>query len=280
MKQSKLKIADHQIQSFLIMKKGTIEKCKEQIDMYFTMRSIFTDVFVDSNPFSARMLQVHQTAYHVPLPKHGPNFTRVTVIKVKNSDDLDIYANVADLINVAEIRLLEDVSDGELLIFDGIHCNMNFLKKVSPMVIKILYTINERALKSRLIGLHIINAPAFVDQILTLVKAIIKPKLASRFVVHKDIESLLKVIPKEVLPKDYGGDEKSLDELQELYSKKIEEYREFFDQRDQWKVDEELRPSNNLNNDLYSWYGSFRKLESLPTLTQFQLEAGGVASVD
>ena len=46
-----------------------------------------------------------------------------------------------------------------------------------------------------------------------MVRQFVKPKIVEKIVTHNTIEELQKHIPKTYLPKDYGGDQLSLDEF-------------------------------------------------------------------
>ncbi|KAJ8926574.1 hypothetical protein NQ314_021045 [Rhamnusium bicolor] len=65
----------------------------------------------------------------------------------------------------------------------------------------------------------------------------------------------------EILPKDYGGDEKSLQEINELWKQKMGEYKDRFDKLDVMRVKEELRPAPLKNNDILGYHGNFKKLD-------------------
>lgn len=97
--------------------------------------------------------------------------------------------------------------------------------------------------------------------------------------VHDNLESLYKHIPKDILPKEYGGSEKSLIELHSKYTSMyvkqltliiiwfIDNWREFLESEDSWMIDrmkmksnEKLRPGKPIDPDLFGIQGSFRQL--------------------
>lgn len=83
------------------------------------------------------------------------------------------------------------------------------LKNLENFKIKI--TINniflfQEGFGTKIKGIHILNAPSFVDKFVFIVKQGLKEKVANRLHVHNTFEELHKEIPKEVLPKDFGGD--------------------------------------------------------------------------
>lgn len=47
----------------------------------------------------------------------------------------------------------------------------------------------------------------------------------------------------------------------ESFMKKFDDYMEFFDQREDWKVDEDLRPEKCRDDGFFGRYGNFKQLE-------------------
>ncbi|XP_074030266.1 alpha-tocopherol transfer protein [Leptinotarsa decemlineata] len=256
-------LSDQQIASFLIVGKGNIEKIKSKIDMYYTMRFLYPEIFSDSHPFSKKCLNVYKFLYTLPLPKTNKDLNRILVLKLKDADpsELDAYACCASLMNMADMRMLEDFCDGHLIIVDMEFCRMGHLAKLTPKLIRDIYNILGKAFTTRVVAIHLINAPLFLDQAIFLIKSLIKPKVANRIFVHKDMKSVVESIDKNILPKDYGGYEDSLEELEAKYLKKMEDRKDFFDQRENWVVMEDLRPSKVSNDEFLGYYGNFKKLD-------------------
>ncbi|RZB40419.1 CRAL TRIO domain containing protein, partial [Asbolus verrucosus] len=109
-------------------------------------------------------------------------------------------------------------------------------------------------------GIYIINSHPFVHKILSIVKAFVEPKLFQRIHVCEDTRLLNENFSKKMLPKDYGGEEKSCEELRELMKAKLVEYKNRFDQLDRIRVDESLRPEKLENDEILGFYGNFKKL--------------------
>ncbi|XP_018561548.1 alpha-tocopherol transfer protein-like isoform X1 [Anoplophora glabripennis] len=255
---------DRQIESFLILGKCNTEKVKSKIDMYFTLRARFPDVFNNWHPLSERIKQAQRYVCFVPMPKLNKDLNRVFIMKIKPTDnpmDIDAYACFAYLMNVVEIRFLEDMCSGHIIIFDLENVKIGHVVKMTPMFIKTIFIIAERSLTTRAVAVHLVNAPSSIDQTLFIAKTIIKPKLAERIIVHKGTDTAVTSLDKDVLPSDYGGNEKSLDDLEARFLKKFEEYKDFFDQREHWKVDEDLRPEKYDEDGFFGCYGNFKQLQ-------------------
>lgn len=74
-------------------------------------------------------------------------------------------------------------------------------------------------------------------------------------------EDLYKLIPKEIFPKEYGGDNGSLQEIIDHWEQKVLSYAEYFKEDEQYTVDETLRIKQNDNaTESLGLMGSFRKL--------------------
>ncbi|RZC41748.1 hypothetical protein BDFB_011703 [Asbolus verrucosus] len=77
----------------------------------------------------------------------------------------------------------------------------------------------------------------------------------------ENLKTLQELVGKEILPVDYGGEEKSLEELNNLMKLKYLEYEEWFDRQEARRVDESLRPAKLQNDDIFGFYGNFKKLD-------------------
>lgn len=76
------------------------------------------------------------------------------------------------------------------------------------------------------------------------------------------MESLYKVVPKKYLPKEYGGDNGTVEDVLDHWERKLIEYKPYFEDDKMYGANENLRCNSNVNNDnLLGTQGSFRKLE-------------------
>lgn len=71
--------------------------------------------------------------------------------------------------------------------------------------------------------IHFVNAPSHMERIMNLVKPCVNKEFASKIFVHSKKDEAPAFIPKDCLPKDYGGTLKSIKELngRKLSLKKI-----------------------------------------------------------
>lgn len=73
---------------------------------------------------------------------------------------------------------------------------------------------------------------------------------------------MYKYIPKQILPKEYGGDAGSVQELTDKFTKYVIENEEFFKIQQSFSIDEDLRPEKQQTLECnLGIQGSFRQLE-------------------
>lgn len=66
----------------------------------------------------------------------------------------------------------------------------------------------------RLKTIYQLSSSKVIDVLVSITKQALSAKLGNRIRVLKTLEAVHEHIPKEILPKDYGGNEKSLAEMQ------------------------------------------------------------------
>lgn len=66
---------------------------------------------------------------------------------------------------------------------------------------------------TRVQAIHILNANTLLQQVVSFMKQFFSPKVMERIVIHDSVEELHKYLPKQYLPKDYGGEQPYLMEF-------------------------------------------------------------------
>ncbi|XP_074030265.1 retinol-binding protein pinta-like [Leptinotarsa decemlineata] len=252
---------DHMITSFLIMNKFSIENVKQKIDMYYTMRSLYPEYFENKHPLAPCMQEIMDNFCYIPMPKATDEGYRVIIFRLfDDNPDFNIVNFHSLIYNVTEVRMKEDYNVGDIMVYDFKHLNLEHLAQCTPTHIKNYTTILEKAFNSNIKQMHLINHPSFAEPVINLARKLLNPKVAQRFFFHKSTDSLKEYVSEDILPKDFGGTGPSLKEYSEIWKKKFTEYKERFDILEKLRVNEGLRPTPLVNDDILGYYGNFKKV--------------------
>lgn len=260
-------IDENILRSFLRGCKHNVERAKKKIDSYYAGRGAVPELFTDRDPYSKEI----QTGSHVLnaflLPRLTPSGCRVTVHRFNSfdPDKLNVQCIFKYLLMMADVRLIEETAIvGDIYLFDLQDIMLMHCAKLATPLLKKTLVLAQEAYPQRLKEIHVFNAPPFVDWILNVFKALMKEKMRNRFYVHHGHETLHQYVPREILPAEYGGKEKSCRELQDDWSRKLETYQEWFRKEESVKADEEKRPNKDihqkLNDQMFGSEGAFRRL--------------------
>ncbi|XP_023024466.1 retinol-binding protein pinta [Leptinotarsa decemlineata] len=252
---------DHMITSFLIMNKFSVENVKQKIDMYYTMRSLYPDYFENKHPLSPCMQDTMDKMCFIPMPKATDEEYRVIIFCIfEENADLNIINFYSLLYNVIEVRMKEDYNVGDIMVYDCKNLNLGHLAQCTPTQIKNYSTILEKAFNNNIKQIHLLNYPSFAEPVINLARRLLNPKIAQRFFFHKSTDTIQDYVSKDILPKDYGGTGLTLREYNEIWRQKFTDYKERFDILNTLRVNEELRPSPLINDEVLGYYGHFKKV--------------------
>ncbi|CAH1163231.1 unnamed protein product [Phaedon cochleariae] len=254
--------SDNHITNVLLTNKFSIENTKQKLDMYYTIRHLVPEIFGIANDIQ-QMQAIADEVYMFPLPKRTDDGVSIEIVQIvdQHTEKFDIYRLMAYSTNNSEIRLQEDIITTEIVIIDLQNVRLGHVVKVTPVHLKKVILLIQKVYNKRIKQFHFVNCHSYCNTSLNILKQLLKPKLAARIFVHEDSTHLGKVIPKHILPVDFGGDEVSLRELHELWKKKTAEHTNRFLALSKMKTDESLRPKPLVNDDVLGYHGNFRKLD-------------------
>nr|CAI5860963.1 unnamed protein product [Callosobruchus analis] len=193
-------------------------------------------------------------SYAIPVPELTDEGHCVAFLRIasENSNilDLDPYMIFSHIYNIAEVRLHEDVALGDIYVYDMAYFPVRQIARLNPVLMRKGTVPLEKVFSSRVKALHFLNTPAYAEPLIKLVKQLLNPKLSDRIHIHDSLESLRKFLPNKVLPKEYGGDLPPLEEINETWVKAFEKYADRFEKMATLKVNEQLRPTPLVNDDI------------------------------
>ncbi|XP_059049896.1 alpha-tocopherol transfer protein-like [Achroia grisella] len=251
------------LERFFVLARGSVEGTKTKIEKLFTTRGLMPELSMHKTVLEFEKLW--EVVNYVPLPKLSPtNQSRVMITQFL-TDKLDEFSLLSYFrynFLVGEFRLNYDYCVSETFVIDLNNLNITHLAKLNPIVIKKAELLCTEGFGTKISGIHIVNATPFVDKLLFILKSALKPKVAGRVHVHKTYEDLQKHIPKEILPKDYNGNEQSCSKLAEQWKEvlRTEEAARIITNMDKLITDESKRDVSKFNQEYMGMPGSFRSL--------------------
>jgi hypothetical protein len=257
---------EKRIRIFLILCKNSLERTKEALDQYFTLKSMVPEYFANRDPLNPQILRSMETSLFIPLPKLTSEGCRISLNRLRNPE-IDNF-EFADYVKVnfmsIDVRLCKlDMYKKEIFIFDLNKFSMSHLTTILPQIKKFIYC-GTTAYPLRIHQVHILNMPSYAQTMINVVLGILKKKIAERIMIHNSVDDLKKYINPELLPSDYGGTlPKTADELTEDWKEVLIENRDWFLSQNSLLCDETRRTKkpNVKVNMLTGLEGSFRKLE-------------------
>lgn len=163
---------------------------------------------------------------------------------------------------IGEYRLNFDYTPAERFIIDLTNIHIGLLGKLNPIVIKKAEVLCSEGIGTKIKGIHILHAPPFIDRLVGILKQALREKVANRVHVHNSYEDLYKHIPREILPKEYGGDEPSCTKLSEKWREvlKQDDALRFLKESERLVSNESKRQDSKFNEEYMGMPGSFRRL--------------------
>ncbi|KAJ3644405.1 hypothetical protein Zmor_022139 [Zophobas morio] len=251
---------DVKIRNFLNLNKFSIEKTKEKIDMYYTIRSVIPDVFEVNNLKCEKLENLFKDTYFFTFPKAVNGAHCVYFVKPKTPDTVNLLEVINVWFAIFEIRLSEDFMVDDIVIVDFENFSLSDIKQCTPTIVSKFFAVYKKVYALRLKKLIYVNCPSFTSVLVSVLKAVMKPKIFTRLELHEDAAVLKDFFPQDELPRDYGGEGPSLDQLNGNMKKKLFEYENRLQHVYKLRVNETLRPQKLNNDEILGFYGSFKKI--------------------
>lgn len=180
------RLDDQNLLNFLRGSKHSLERAKEKLDLFYTIRSSMPEIFADKDPKSAKNLELIRLGTFLPLPKTlTPDGPRIIVMRV-GAYDPSKY-NVYDIFRaqslVNAIAMYEDdhmVVAGQTGFIDMANASMSHFLQMTPSVMKKLSLMSQEAVPIRMKGFHHVNAPKGFETVFNLFKGFMNEKNQQR----------------------------------------------------------------------------------------------------
>ena len=128
------------IANFLIRNKFSVEKTKQKIDTYYTIRTLIPDLYLNSHPKSQRMQHFINTSYCCPFPKLLDDTDLLLFIKPSRPDFFEL---TAQCFNIMEYLFYETYVASTVVVYDFANLGLGDLSKVPPSASRKMVTATE-----------------------------------------------------------------------------------------------------------------------------------------
>ncbi|XP_073847525.1 alpha-tocopherol transfer protein-like [Musca autumnalis] len=247
--------------------KYSLEKAKTKIDLYFSLKTKYPNMFAATDVDDPKFKEIYDLGCYIllPIPLHetGP---RIVFFQFNYNPDLisveDLYYGTNAVFELAILNDPHAGIHGFVYIFDFAKMTARHFLQFTPTICKKVVTFLEKSLPFRVRGVYFINVPAMAQQLLKFIISLCSEKIQKKMhVLGYDIKELTQYVPLKYLPKDVGGENGFCSEITKEYGKIIEQYRDYFKENAQYGTDESLRTGKSFDLDgLYGVGGSFRQI--------------------
>jgi len=264
-----IKQDDEFLKMFLRGCKFSLEKTKEKLDFFFTVRGNLPTWFDNWDPRLPEIRNIIKAGIYIPLPGYDKHGRKVIVMRGGLSDPNtmkkeDEFKASGMLMESALNGDKQAVIRGIVLLQDLEGMTLSHALAVSPAVMKKAMTVWQDAYPSRPKALHFLNMPSAMESVFKMAQGFQNEKMRARNHVHPvgDYSKVQEDLGLEVLPTDFGGTNVSLSELRDYWIDQMERNRDWLMEQSKYKTDESKRPGKPKSHaDLFGIEGSFRKLE-------------------
>ncbi|KAH8275697.1 hypothetical protein KR044_002930, partial [Drosophila immigrans] len=141
-----------------------------------------------------------------------------------------------------------DLADGDVHIVDISGYTMRHLAYVSIFVLRVQMKFLQEAYPSRLKAVHIINCPSFLDRMMAMMKPFIREEVLQLMHYHTEgLDSLYELIPRDMLPNEYGGKAGSMAELKAHWLRNLKEKTPYLSDDKYWRI-------TSASKSRWSWF--------------------------
>ncbi|XP_031343001.1 retinol-binding protein pinta-like [Photinus pyralis] len=241
-------LEDQLVLSFLRCTKFRLEKAKEKINGYFTMRSLIPALFSTRDPFLPELQRLLNAGIMVPLPKVDERGSRIllsTSGKNLNPDTMSLQSFAKICYMIADILLREDdqaIVNGLTIVIACKGAQHKYVPQLTPTFIKEQAYVVLNA-PFRISGMYIVDCHPIFHYAYNITSFLLPQKIKKRVVIFTEANSheVYTNIPRDLFPEELGGSNGSLKELTVEWKKKVESYREWFLQDEKLRSNEDLR---------------------------------------
>ncbi|KAM7344535.1 retinol-binding protein pinta-like isoform 2-T5 [Cochliomyia hominivorax] len=231
----KARTNDQFLLAFLRGSKFSMERAKQKIDRYYTLKGAIMEVFNEKRMVDyPQVLEILRLGIilQIPIPEDEGR-PCVTIIRA-TAYDTNKY-KFEDIIRVGsmfgEIMMIEDDNStvcGYMEIMDMVGVNGNHLFQLKPDLLRKFSVFADEAMPMRQKGTCFINVPAAFEKGFNTLKGFFSEKMKSRISVSSTSDIIYDYVPRDYLPAEYGGTNGTMQDIIDRMEEKLLKYRDYF----------------------------------------------------
>ncbi|XP_032673177.1 alpha-tocopherol transfer protein-like isoform X2 [Odontomachus brunneus] len=209
-----------------------LEATKQCMDVYYRMRTSLPEFFSDRDSRLEYLQHSLRALEFTTLPKPDQNGFRIIFHRLADTRPFQYMFNdgIKLLLMSIDARLYTDgCSPGYVFLFDMQGSRLGHLTRLSINSIRKFLEYLQEGMPIRLKAIHVLNTPWFMDKVLALIRPFMKRELYDMLHLYTgDVSDLYPHIPRECLPKDFGGELDCVASLHKLHCMKLDQLRDYF----------------------------------------------------
>ncbi|CAH1111798.1 unnamed protein product [Psylliodes chrysocephalus] len=238
-------IQDELVVLFLTCLDNNIDVTKNSIIAFYKLRKEAPDIFDGRIVCNEDIILALNTMTMIMIPTRTSSNDVILLFKLNDSN----YKNFDAISTMKLCFMLMDLTyhgsppNGLILLVDTEMFGFKHMARLKMDALKKFFTFLQEALPLKLTGFHFLNSNFVLRTLWSMVKVFIKDDVLLKFFLHEPDpkqEQLFKYIPRECLPREYGGDLPGITILQDLTVRKLKANQEF------WNKEEALRKEFSL----------------------------------
>ncbi|XP_014283729.1 retinol-binding protein pinta [Halyomorpha halys] len=255
---------EHEILTAFVNGTKSLEIAKRKLDAYFSNRNRYVKLYDEiSRDVNAQFRERSRSTNQFFLTNTTPEGYAVFFITLNDCFEkaFDHPHEATRMLMLLEAKMRKwPENKGAYLVIDCTGAPASLITMFSPTTLAACLGCYQEGFPIKMKGTLNFNAPPFIEFVVNnLFKPVMKTKLYERTKVTSEGASFLKqFMPLEMLPSNYGGNDKSVAELNDEWLNILEENREWFLRSTRQASDEKKRPPDSENT--YGIEGTFRKL--------------------
>lgn len=166
--------------------KYSLERVKQKLDMFYTVRALLPEMFLNRDPHSKINKEIIRLGVQLPLPlTDGSDGPRILLIRpgTYNAEQFHIQDIMQVGTMLSDILMQEDdnlIVAGQVGILDLANVTMAHFLQFSPQFVKKMTLMSQEASPLRQKGFHYINTPKGFEVVFNMFKSFMSEKNKSR----------------------------------------------------------------------------------------------------